>query len=219
MDPCEDKNKLGADEKLIKEDKFATNLAFFWIKSSLCLTNKRLTGRVPNAMLGFIRVGNYEIVHPVKSISSVSCSTRLHHWKLIIGLFFLLCAAFRSFESFLCFILGLILLLKIFEGKYEIDNPKKSISSVSFSNKLYRWRWNIGFLLSLILLFLFYEGILSFESFIYFVVASLFLLVSFATQFEVFTNTARPQGFEVSILEKEKMKIFVSEITKLVTKL
>jgi hypothetical protein len=41
---------------------------------------------------------------------------------------------------------------------------------------------------------------------------------SYTTKFEVFTNTARPQGFEISILEKSKMEDFVTEIKTLITK-
>jgi hypothetical protein len=54
---------------------------------------------------------------------------------------------------------------------------------------------------------------------VYGVPASIMLLNSYITEFEVFTNTARPQGFEVSILEKEKMKSFVTEIATLITEL
>jgi hypothetical protein len=58
----------------------------------------------------------------------------------------------------------------------------------------------------------------SFDSLvIYGVPASILLLNSFTTQFEVFTNTARPQDFEVSILERNEMKNFVKKIITLIT--
>ena len=144
----------GKDETKITDAVFTTNLVFFWLKSKLCLTNKRLTGQVPNTILGFIPAGKSEIVHPVKSISSVGYSTKAHPRRLILGLLLLLFGlAIHSFGSLLYFLLGLIML----------NN-------------------------------------------------------SYTTKFEVFTNTARPQGFEISILEKSKMEDFVTEIKTLITK-
>jgi hypothetical protein len=144
----------GKNEKKITDIVFTKNIAFFWRKSRFTLTNKKLTGQVPNTILWIIPAGKYEIVHPVKSISSVGCTTKVHPVRFIFGIFLLLCAAvIHSFGSLI----------------------------------------------------------------VYGVPASIMLLNSYTTKFEVFTNTARPQGFEVSILEKGKMKSFVTQITTLIT--
>lgn len=145
---------LGKNENKIADAVFIKNIVFFWRKSKFSLTNKKLTGQVPNTIFGIIPAGKYEIVHPVKSISSVGCTTKAHPMRLIFGIFLLFCAALiHSFESLI----------------------------------------------------------------VYGVPASIMLFNSYTTEFEVFTNTARPQGFEVSILEKGKMKSFVTEITSLIT--
>jgi hypothetical protein len=144
----------GKNEKKITDIVFTKNIAFFWRKSRFTLTNKKLTGQVPNTILWIIPAGKYEIVHPVKSISSVGCTTKVHPVRFIFGILLLLCAAvIHSFGSLI----------------------------------------------------------------VYGVPASIMLLNSYTTKFEVFTNTARPQGFEVSILEKGKMKSFVTQITTLIT--
>ncbi len=145
---------FGKNEKKIAEAVFIKNIIFFWRKSRFSLTSKKLTGQVPNTILWIIPAGKYEIVHPVKSISSVGCTTKVHFIRFILGIFLLFWAVV--------------------------------IHSVG----------------SLI---------------VYGIPASLALLNSYTTKFEVFTNTARPQDFEVSILEKEKMKNFVTEITNLIT--
>ena len=144
----------GKNEKKIEDVVFTKNIVFFWRKSRFCLTNKKLTGQIPSTVLWVIPAGKYEIVHPVKSISSVGCKTKVHHKRFIFGIFLLLCAVLiHSFDSLV----------------------------------------------------------------IYGVPASILLLNSFTTQFEVFTNTARPQDFEVSILERNEMKNFVKKIITLIT--
>jgi hypothetical protein len=149
MDTVLDKNG-----KKITDAVFTKNIVFFWRKSRFSLTNKKLTGQVPNTILWVIPAGKSEIVHPVKSISSVGYTTKVHPMRFIFGIFLLLCTAvIHSFGSLI----------------------------------------------------------------VYGVPASIMLLNSYTTKFEIFTNTARPQGFEVSILEKEKMKSFVTEITTLIT--
>ena len=145
---------FGKNEKKITDAVFTKNIVFFWRKSRFSLTNKKLTGQVPNTILWIIPAGKYEIVHPVKSISSVGYTTKVHPMRFIFGIFLLFCTAvIHSFGSLI----------------------------------------------------------------VYGVHASIMLLNSYTTKFEIFTNTARPQGFEVSILEKEKMKSFVTEITTLIT--
>ena len=146
---------LGKNENKITDAVFTKNMIFFWRKSRFSLTSKKLTGQVPNTILWIIPAGKYEIVHPVKSISSVGCTTKVHPFRFILGILLLFCAAvIHSFGSLI----------------------------------------------------------------VYGVPASILLLNSYTTRFEIFTNTARPQDFEVSILEKEKMKCFVSCITNLITK-
>jgi hypothetical protein len=99
------------------------------------------------------------------------------------------------------------------EGKYEIFHPVKSISSVGCCTKAHPGRLIFG-----IFLLLCAVAIHSFGSLIiYGIPASVMLLNSYTTKFEVFTNSARPQEFEVSILEREKTKNFVTQITTLIT--
>jgi hypothetical protein len=134
---------------------FRTNFLFFWHRAKFCLTKKKLTGQIPNTILRFIPAGKYEIVHPVKSISSIGYYTKPHPVRFIIGLFCLFIAVvIHSLESFL----------------------------------------------------------------VYGIIALILLDSSYTTKFEVFTNTARPQEFEVSFFERKKMKNFVTAIQDLVIK-
>lgn len=143
------------NEKKIMDAAFTKNIVCFWSKTKFSLTNKKLTGTIPRNILWIIPAGKREIFHPVKSISSVGCTTKVHLWRFVFGIFFLLCTTLIH---------------------------------------------SLGSLI------------------IYGLPASIMLLNSYTTKFEVFTNTARPQEFEVSILEKGKMKRFVHEITTLIIK-
>jgi hypothetical protein len=99
------------------------------------------------------------------------------------------------------------------QGKYEIFHPVKSISSVGCCTKAHPMRLIFG-----IFLLLCAVTIHSFGSLIiYGIPALMVLLSSYTTKFEVFTNSARPQEFEVSILERGKTKDFVTHITTLIT--
>jgi hypothetical protein len=146
---------IGKDNDEIANTILRTNFLFFWHRAKFSLTNKKLTGQIPNTILRFIPAGKYEIVHPVKSISSIGYYTKPHPVRFIIGLS--------------CLFIAVI--------------------------------------------------IHSLESFIIYGTAALIILDgSYTTKFEVFTNTARPQGFEVSFFDRKKMKDFVTKINNLITK-
>lgn len=147
---------LAKDENIIREDVFTTNLALFWLKADFNLTNKRVTGQKPNTLFGLIPLGKSEIVQPLKSITSVSSSTKFHIGRLFIGLLLLLVGvAIGSWVSLLIFcVLGLILLLNCYTA-----------------------------------------------------------------EFLILSNTAIPQGYEISILEKSKVESLVSQINTVVSEL
>jgi hypothetical protein len=79
---------LGKDEKIEYESTFTANLILFWLKANYVLTNKRVTGDTPNTLLGLIPLGKAQIAQPLKTIASVSSSTKFSILRLIIGLIF-----------------------------------------------------------------------------------------------------------------------------------
>ncbi|QPC47632.1 hypothetical protein [Mangrovibacillus cuniculi] len=117
---------LGKDEIINKSQNFTTNLALFWLKTDLSLTNKRVIGYQPNTLLGVIPLGRNEVSFPLKNIASVSVSTKLHFVRLLVGLFFVFSALGSIGNSFLGALLflaiGLIPLLNSFTSKMTITN-------------------------------------------------------------------------------------------------
>lgn len=77
---------LGKDETIIKEVTFSPNLVLFWLKAHYVLTNKRLTGKHPNTLLGIIPLGKVNISQPLKTIASVACVSKFWFKRLLFGL-------------------------------------------------------------------------------------------------------------------------------------
>ncbi|WP_346859766.1 hypothetical protein [uncultured Draconibacterium sp.] len=114
---------LGKDEQKIKEATFTANLILFWLKADYMLTNKRVTGHTPNTLLGIIPLGKAQIAQPLKTIASVSSSTKFSFMRLLIGLV-LVIAGFALITSFGIFLLlfGAINVLNCYTATFVITN-------------------------------------------------------------------------------------------------
>ena len=100
---------LGKDEKITREDVFTTSLVLFWLKvnkANFILTNKRITGYTPNTIGGYVPFGKKEVVQPLKTISSVSSSTKLHLGRLGVGLLIIILALGSVSDAFLGSLFG-----------------------------------------------------------------------------------------------------------------
>jgi hypothetical protein len=117
---------LGKDEQIIKENTFTANLLLFWLKANYCLTNKRITGDTPNTVLGLIPIGKAQIAQPLKTIASVSSSTKFYIGRLIIGLFlFMIGVAWLSFSFLVGLVItgfGLLSILNCYTATFVILN-------------------------------------------------------------------------------------------------
>ena len=76
---------LSKDEATIREHQFTANIVLFWLKSDFMLTNKRLLGKQPNTLFGLIPLGMKQIDQPLKTISSITCSTKFFVLRFLIG--------------------------------------------------------------------------------------------------------------------------------------
>lgn len=99
---------LGKDEKIIKEATFTANLILFWLKANYVLTNKRITGDTPNTLFGLIPLGKAQIAQPLKTIASVTSSTKFTLGRLLLGVVLAL-ISFSIMGS--SFFIGLVLLI------------------------------------------------------------------------------------------------------------
>lgn len=77
---------LSKEEQTLKESEFTSNLILFWLKSNFILTNKRILGKQPNTIFGLIPLGYKQIDQPLKTIASITCSTKFFVGRFFIGL-------------------------------------------------------------------------------------------------------------------------------------
>ncbi len=114
---------LGKDEQKIKDATFTANLILFWLKADYVLTNKRVTGHTPNTLMGIIPLGKAQIAQPLKTIASVSSSTKFSFLRLLIGLI-LVGAGFGFITSFgiILLLLGAINVLNCYTATFVITN-------------------------------------------------------------------------------------------------
>ena len=114
---------LGKDEQKIKEATFTANLILFWLKANYVLTNKRVTGHTPNTLLGLIPLGKVQIAQPLKTIASVTSSTKFSFKRLLISLI-LVIVGFALITSFgvILLLLGAINILNCYTATFVITN-------------------------------------------------------------------------------------------------
>lgn len=114
---------LGKDEQKIKEATFTANLILFWLKANYVLTSKRITGHTPNTLFGLIPLGKAQVAQPLKTIASVTSSTKFSFMRLLIGLI-LVIAGFALISSFgiILLILGAVNILNCYTATFVITN-------------------------------------------------------------------------------------------------
>lgn len=117
---------LGKDENKIKEASFTANLLLFWLKANYLLTNKRLTGDTPNTLLGLIPLGKAEMSQPLKTIASVTSSTKFTIGRLLLGIILLFIGIALLEGSviigLLLFFLGVVNILNCYTATFIVTN-------------------------------------------------------------------------------------------------
>ena len=123
-----------ADEQLVKEAAFTTNLVLFWLKTDFSLTSKRILGSVPNTLMGIIPLGKREFTYPLKNIAGVAISSKFHFLRFIIGLFLVSYGTRYIIEGgIFVIILGLLALLNSYMTVFSISNSAGQDSKIEIS--------------------------------------------------------------------------------------
>lgn len=73
------------EEQHVASAEFTPSLTAFWLKASMTLTDRRLTGTVPNVTLGLIPVGSRKVNQPLKTISHAEVDTKVSVGRLFLG--------------------------------------------------------------------------------------------------------------------------------------
>lgn len=96
------------NESAISNATFTPSLTTPWLKANFNLSSKRLSGSVPNLLLGLIPIGKREFTYPLKNVSGILVSTKFYLSRLIIGLILISVGLSSIKESF---IIGILILL------------------------------------------------------------------------------------------------------------
>ncbi len=117
---------LSSDERVIKKAKFTANLFLFWLKADYTLTNKRIEGKAPNTFLGLIPLGSAKISQPLKTVASVSCSTKFFFKRLLVGAILLALGGGMIQDSFggamIFIVIGAVNVLNCYTATFGIVN-------------------------------------------------------------------------------------------------
>lgn len=100
------------------------SLVLFWFKATLHASTKRVSGAIPNSILGVIPAGKRDVMIPMKQIASISTSSEYSFLRIIVGALILLVglAQLPSLGGIVIAILGLALLLGGFRAGLVISS-------------------------------------------------------------------------------------------------
>lgn len=94
------------------------NLALFWLKTTLTVTPKGITGSIPNTIFGVIPLGYKDVMFPLRQVSGVSVITKFSVLRLIVGLIL----ATVGWALILPGIFGVIMLFNVYTAQLQIFN-------------------------------------------------------------------------------------------------
>lgn len=97
------------NERVIMEGTYCTNVVLRWLTTDLALTSKRFKGYDHNTLFSLLPLGKNEVTMPLKSIASVSTSTKFHLKRFVIGMFFLVVGLPELYNLNLIWLLFLVL--------------------------------------------------------------------------------------------------------------
>lgn len=101
-------DSLGTGETVVARESFSPSPVLFWLKTTLTVTEKRITGRVPNTFAGVLPLGSREVLFPLKQVSAIAVDTKVAPVRMLIGVV-LVIVGLSTFGS--SFIGGLLVLL------------------------------------------------------------------------------------------------------------
>jgi|NGEPerStandDraft_6_1074524.scaffolds.fasta_scaffold10407_3 hypothetical protein len=107
--------EFASGEAVISRVSFAPTPVLFWLKAELVVTEKRLSGQVPNTFLGLIPTGNQNVLFPLKQVAGLSVNNRVKPIRVIIGVLLTLTGlstlGSSPFVGFLITLFGVALVL------------------------------------------------------------------------------------------------------------
>ena|SRR2546428_1633448 len=116
--------ELSTTERVVKRDQFIFSLPYFFLKTTVELTDRRLVFERPNTMLGVIPIGKQKDTLPLRNVASVGTSTRIGFVQLILGILLALGGVSQlgkpTVGSIIVLALGVLLILNAFQAKFRV---------------------------------------------------------------------------------------------------
>jgi len=116
--------ELSTTERVVKRDQFIFSLPYFFLKTTVELTDRRLVFERPNTMLGVIPIGKQKDTLPLRNVASVGTSTRIGFVQLILGILLALSGVSQlgkpTVGSIIVLALGVFLILNAFQAKFRV---------------------------------------------------------------------------------------------------
>ncbi len=116
--------ELSTTERVVKRDQFIFSLPYFFLKTTVELTDRRLVFERPNTMLGVIPIGKQKDTLPLRNVASVGTSTRIGFVQLILGILLALVGGSQlgkpTVGSIIVLALGVLLILNAFQAKFRV---------------------------------------------------------------------------------------------------
>lgn len=125
-------------ETIIYSRTCRTSIFLFWLTAKFKITDKCLMIKTPNTIFGFLPVGYRLESISYRNISSVQTSTKVHIFRLLIGMYFFF-GSFRLIVSqspifskigIVEIILGFLLLLHCYKKTLKIINNSSQSTNI-----------------------------------------------------------------------------------------
>jgi hypothetical protein len=115
---------LAPGEQIVAQDQYMFSLVHFFLHTKVLLTDRRLAWQRPNTLAGLIPLGGQLTTFPLANIASVTTSTWIRIWRLLIGGLASLIALFNlnQFWAWIVLVIGVYLVLTAFRALIVVAN-------------------------------------------------------------------------------------------------
>jgi len=115
---------LAPGEQIVAQDQYMFSLVHFFLYTRVLLTDRRLAWQQPNTIGGLIPIGGQLTTFPLSNIASVTTSTWIRFWRLILGGLLSLAGLFNLNQlwGWILLLIGLYLVLTAFRARFVVAN-------------------------------------------------------------------------------------------------
>jgi hypothetical protein len=117
---------LAPDERVLDDRTFSTSNVLFYLHLRFATTDRRIVGRKPNTMLGFIPIGSTVVTYPLANVAGIRIRTRVMTAAFLLGVIFvlggLLLVARSPGSTVVLVVLGALLMFASLRTEIAVSN-------------------------------------------------------------------------------------------------